>query len=264
MKRVIRCSAFETNSSSQHSIVVTKDDHMLTSDDMRTGWKESEEKELFYINKEGVWDIWGSEDLSFQRYPFDLLSTVEDKARYAIAEYCGEYTRYTDEEKVNFINDLIALLNEVIPRVWDIKLPKQYIDVYKDVDGNEVSRSHYVFRDREAEGEDGKRKYAYQDLDGVKHEVFWDYSEESPNIPGIDHQSAGLLTTFLKKKGITLKDFLFNKKYKVIIDGDEYDTWGKLKESGLIDLNDIVEEFGIIETYLENKGEDYDESEEDE
>lgn len=264
MKRVIRYSAFETNSSSQHSIVVTKDDRMLTSDDIRIGWDDSEGKELFYINKEGVWDIYSSNELSFQRYPFELLSTVEDKARYAIAEYCGEYTRYTDEEKVNFINDLIALLNEVIPGVWNIKLPKQYIDVYKDVDGNEVSRSHYVFRDREAEGEDGKRKYAYEDLDGVKHEVFWDYSEESPDIPGIDHQSAGLLTTFFSQKGITLKEFLFNKKYKVVVDGDEYDTFNKLKKSGLIDLNNIVEEFDFLDAYIYEKGEDYEESEEDE
>lgn len=263
MKRVIRYSAFETNSSSQHSIIVTKDDHMLTSDDMRTGWEEPEEKELFHINKEGVWDIYCSEELSFQRYPFELLSTVEDKARYAIAEYCGEYTRYTDEEKVNFINDLIALLNEVISGVWDIDLPKQYIDVFKDKNGNEVSKSHYVFRDGEAE-EDGKRKYAYADLNGIKHEVFWDCEVESLDIPGIDRQSAGLLTTFLKKKGITLKDFLFNKKYKVIIDGDEYDVWNKLKESGLIDLNDIVEEFDCSDAYKYEKGEDYDESEEDE
>lgn len=59
----------------------------------------------------------------------------------------------------------------------------------------------------------------------------------------IDHQSAGLLTNFLKDKGISLKEFLTNKKYTIIVDGDEYDTYRRMKNSGFINLDFIVEEY---------------------
>ena len=43
----------------------------------------------------------------------------------------------------------------------------------------------------------------------------------------------------MKFNNIDLKDFLLNTRYVVIIDGDEYDTWGKLKVSGIIDTDNI-------------------------
>ena len=78
MKKVIRRNCFETNSSSMHSIVVTKNDERLT------------EKEI----KDALWDrtilsIWNEENLCFGRYPFKVLSNLEDKVMYAIANYCG-------------------------------------------------------------------------------------------------------------------------------------------------------------------------------
>lgn len=55
----------------------------------------------------------------------------------------------------------------------------------------------------------------------------------------IDHQSADLLYDFLNEEGITLEEFLTNKKYVIVIDGDEYAEFEKWVKSGLINVDDI-------------------------
>ena len=52
---------------------------------------------------------------------------------------------------------------------------------------------------------------------------------------GIDHQSVGMLEHFIKEHNLTIEEALFNTKYIIIIDGDEYNTWCKMVESGIID-----------------------------
>lgn len=43
--------------------------------------------------------------------------------------------------------------------------------------------------------------------------------------------------------GITLKEFLINKRYFVIVDGDEYMVWHDLCHSGVVDRNRIEQEY---------------------
>ena len=52
-----------------------------------------------------------------------------------------------------------------------------------------------------------------------------------------------ILSPFLKNKNISVKEFLTNKKYVVIVDGDEYCIWEDLKDSGLVNIDEIEEEF---------------------
>ena len=52
-----------------------------------------------------------------------------------------------------------------------------------------------------------------------------------------------ILTGFLQHEGITLKEFLTNKKYVVIVDGDEYCIWDDVKQSGLVKLDNIEREY---------------------
>ena len=47
------------------------------------------------------------------------------------------------------------------------------------------------------------------------------------------------LQSFMEKYNITLREFLTNKKYIVIQDGDEYCIWEDLIASGLIDINSL-------------------------
>lgn len=44
---------------------------------------------------------------------------------------------------------------------------------------------------------------------------------------------------WLNSHGITMKEFLTNKKYVIVQDGDEYRIWEDLIRSGLIDMNAI-------------------------
>lgn len=66
--------------------------------------------------------------------------------------------------------------------------------------------------------------------------------------PGyIDHQSYGLLQRFVAEEGITLDEFVLNDKYIVIIDGDEYNRWDAIKETKIINMDDIEKEYSAME-----------------
>lgn len=66
------------------------------------------------------------------------------------------------------------------------------------------------------------------------------YNDEyEPFYGEVDHQSKGFVSNYLKTNNIDFKEFILNTKYNIIIDGDEYGEWEKIKESGLINLAEI-------------------------
>ena len=76
----------------------------------------------------------------------------------------------------------------------------------------------------------------------IKLPKVWYYGDDE------DHISYGcvdedVLTPFLEKEGITLKEFLTNKRYVVIVDGDEYCIWKSMKAAGIIDMDEIEKEY---------------------
>ncbi len=168
----IRRHTFETNSSSMHSLVVMKNGHECT--------KEEIEEDL-YISKDGIYRIWSEEDMMFERYPFDILSTPSDKFRYLIASFS-----HSEEKRKEII--------------------KAFLGVEKDIKEIEFPKN-------------------------------WD--SEEPFYGSIDHQSDGFIANYIDENKISFKEFLFNTKYKIIIDGDEYGIWEKMKEAGLINTNEI-------------------------
>ena len=76
MKRQIRRSCFETNSSSMHSLVIKKEDEYVDP---------KKESENIYIHDGALSMIW---NLYFDRVPFEILTSFYDKLRYAIASLC--------------------------------------------------------------------------------------------------------------------------------------------------------------------------------
>ena len=52
-----------------------------------------------------------------------------------------------------------------------------------------------------------------------------------------------ILSSFLAKENITLKEFLSNKKYIVIVDGDEYCIYESMKRCGMINADNIEKEY---------------------
>lgn len=96
-------------------------------------------------------------------------------------------------------------------------------------------------------------KYTGRSKIAFPRELHWDRIDDNGNVPStefygyVDHQSCRLLGGFLEKSGITMEEFLTNRKYMVIIDGDEYNFWRKMKESGIINTSVIGKEYSCFD-----------------
>lgn len=99
--------------------------------------------------------------------------------------------------------------------------------------------------------------YAYED--GAYDRILGEVKQYLPEIADIqlpkdyngettygyvDHQSSGLLQGFLKKNNVSIRDFIFNDRYIVVIDGDEYQTFERAIECGIIDMDNIEHVYG--------------------
>lgn len=81
-------------------------------------------------------------------------------------------------------------------------------------------------------------KIAYPNFKDFK---FPSYYNDEPTKPY--SQDYGRLKNFMNEKNISMKEFILNEKYVVIVDGDEYCIWSDFKNSGLIDLEAIDYEY---------------------
>lgn len=239
-KKVIRRNCFETNSSSMHSILITKNDTHVKPEEFTHDFKSNDPYPDDYIYMyNGKWQLRDVED-GYGRYPFQLLTTFEEKFKYALCEFCGDY--YGDEDEFyEKYNELERVASEIVPGLEKLDIYTKDVDIYLDKDGNEIK-----YKDLKYDGwdsEENATEYYYIDTNGEHQKAIIDTKNylEVPAIGMIDHQSHGLLTNFLKDKGITLEEFLTNKKYVICIDGDEYCTFDKYRRSGLLDKNFITE-----------------------
>ena len=236
MKRTVRWHCHETNSSSQHAICVTKKRGHVTR-------KELTDKN--YDNPENLW-IFKKEfetcvDEDFERWPFEILFTFHDKLRYAICAYMGRL--YPDDPE---FDEYQKMFKKIVRDLTGAELMLGHpvdFPIYLDEDGNELRRRSLEYDHYDPETEE--TVYAYKDKNGEKHLAKLDekYVNEAPKIGMIDHQSDGLLQNFLKETGISLEEFLTNKKYIIVIDGDEYQSWKRYKTAGIIDTNNIEAEY---------------------
>jgi hypothetical protein len=67
---------------------------------------------------------------------------------------------------------------------------------------------------------------------------FWCYQ-----VPFTGYVDENILSGFLNKEEISLEEYLTNKKYVVIQDGDEYCEYENFKKLGLINLDMIDHEY---------------------
>lgn len=245
--KVIRQDIFESNSSSQHSICVTKNDvHVKPEDFVYNEERDEYPDEYIYISSDGdtsngnlrLYHI----DEGYGRYPFMMLTTFKDKLKYALCEYLGPL--YEDDPLWEpTYNEFKEIVKEVLPGFEDFRFDTKDVDLYVDKDGNDI-----LTKDLRYDGWDSENnspKYYYLDKFGNKQPAIFNEEDymEMPRIGMIDHQSMGMLKNFIKDSGISLKEFLTNKKYVIIVDGDEYETWETYKRSGMIDLDFIVSEY---------------------
>lgn len=252
----LRANTFETNSSSSHSVIMMKHSHVLTPKEIQkqNKWldkRQGDERTLLLFGCEDInnyENYYGDAIAYFERYPFGILSTFYDKCRYASAEF-GE-KRWKEIKQIILEND---------DRFDDVILPTDTQTAYINPVTKEVLKYCNCITDLTC------KTYMYYEEEDVhqrtartriitrskKGDIIDAEKIEMPcKFTGsIDHQSQGLLSRFMKSNDVDLKDFLLNTRYVVIIDGDEYDTWGKLKVSGIIDTDNIQVEENIFSRY---------------
>ena len=125
--RQVRRSVFETNSSSSHSIVLTKKDHEITEKDLLT---VNDDGLSCYrgidLQEDGKW-LFRGEDLVFGSYPFRILCTLKDKTAYAIASYCAYACADAPEQGLEKIAEIIkSVVPEFTGFVFDEKAPEVF------------------------------------------------------------------------------------------------------------------------------------------
>ena len=258
MKYQVRKNCFETNSSSMHSLIVTKKNEnvRMTQNEIRDEFYLNEEwyKERHKNDEKEIVEIdpWNND---FGRSPFSVLSSFRDKLAYAIAEYCGNnysIKSYVKSEQI-FDDVFEPLLINLIgcDEVEYGKMNYRHFEIYSDVSGeylDEVEQVPYdnlIYikkEDRDGMSNDELVSGHYKNIskDGRPIEEAW---FDIPDFGTIDHQSSGLLKEFLRDNNFTLEDYLVRKDIVVIIDGDEYDELGNLIECGLIKKDSIVLRF---------------------
>lgn len=232
MKKQIRRSVFETNSSSMHSLVVMKKastyskDEILDSfylfDDIETGEEDC------------VWEI-RDYDLEFRRSSFRSLGNFHDKWLYACASLVREYKddMYNQLEQIalKYVPGLkkiqIPFITEHIPNKDDEKFNDN--DYYQEYGKTENELAEYLMQKEK----DWDIEIVYWESNG-----YWYFKK-----PYTGYVDEDILSGFLEKKNISIEEFLLNKRYVVIQDGDEYCYWKDIKNTGLINIDMIDHEY---------------------
>lgn len=90
----------------------------------------------------------------------------------------------------------------------------------------------------------------FKEIERIVTEVVWEcngiklpkmrWGDDEPSYGYVDED---ILTPFLNDEGISLREFLTNKKYVVIVDGDEYCIWNSMKDAGLVNMDEIEKEY---------------------
>lgn len=257
MKYQIRKSVWESNSSSMHSLVVTKKNSniRMTQEEIRHEFYLDEDwyKERHKNNEEEIVKIdpWDNE---FGRSPFNVLVTFIDKLAYAIAEYCGN--NYSIESYIKGEKTFDEMFRPLLIRLigcddvewdrWDDRPFEIYVgsgDNLDEVEQVPYNKLIYVDKDERKDlSEDDLVRGMYKnvDIDGRPIEEAW---FDIPKFGSIDHASSGLLKRFLKDNNLSLEDYLVRKDVVVIITGDEYSTLSDMFECGLINKDSIVLQF---------------------
>lgn len=221
MKRQIRRGCFESNSSSQHSLVVMKNDDHYTVQEILKG---------LYIQKDGVWDVC---ELDFGRAPFRALGTFKMKWLYACASLVEEYNDDAYKE-------LEALAFKYVPGLKRIELPMTTTCIInKDLEENK----DYEYGKTEEE----LNKYLEQKEKnwGIETIEYWEdrHGNFCFSIPYTGQTDEPFLQRFLEHEKLSLEEYLTNRKYVIIQDGDEYCYWQDMKNAGLVNSDAIDHEY---------------------
>lgn len=234
MKRQIRRSTFETNSSSMHSLTVMKRNERYTPEEIMEDMWLSDDKET--REKDCVWNIWNESDLDFGRSPFRALATFKEKWLYACASLVRDYNDDTYKE-------LVGIALKYVPNLKKVVMPTT-TGTIENKDNPRFANDEWT--QKYGKTEDELAEYLMQKEKDWDMEIeywetergYWKYDK-----PYTGYVDKDILSGFLKNEGITLEEYITNKKYVVIQDGDEYCYWDDMKKAGLVNMDAIDHEY---------------------
>jgi hypothetical protein len=204
MKRQIRRSVFETNSSSMHSLIIMKENAYYTEEEVRQQLQLSEAGMLRQDER----------DTDFGKSPLRVLTTMKDKIFYTMGALC----KYKNDEVYREICDAIR---SYIPEFVDIDL-KLRISIYPK----------WKWSEEEIRNEYGPGNYMDKGSAWYVKDYELGYVNRGSN-----------LQSFFEEYGITVREFLCNKRYVVVTDGDEDRIYFGMKALGLINDEEIEVEY---------------------
>lgn len=87
---------------------------------------------------------------------------------------------------------------------------------------------------------DGFTDFEFDTKDYVWDSEVKDYVEADEPVPNYGGTDDYQIEGWLKKYNVPLEEFLTNKRYIVVVDGDEYQIFDHIKKSGLFDASKII------------------------
>lgn len=151
---------------------------------------------------------------------------------------------YTREE----INKNFYMIDGIV-RLWESSLefyrsPFDMLVTFKDKlryaiassNGNLVDECREICK----KYVDGFIDFEFDTKDYVWDSNVKDYVEAKSPVPTYGGTDDYQIEGWLKYYNISLEEFLTNKRYIVVVDGDEYCVWSNIKNSGLVDVKKIV------------------------
>lgn len=87
---------------------------------------------------------------------------------------------------------------------------------------------------------DGFTDFEFDTKDYVWDSEVKDYVEADEPVPNYGGTDDYQIEGWLKKYNVSLEEFLTNKRYIVVVDGDEYQIFDHIKKSGLFDTSKII------------------------
>jgi hypothetical protein len=205
----VRSNCFETNSSSMHSICISKKSNRVYDEyDMTLGNGYNIEDGVFHLLK------YSSDTDGYHRAPFEVLVDPIEKLRYLVGLFVSY--KYHPEKKGH---DAYEYFIEP-----DAK--KEFDELIKKATGCDSVQYYYDTFD------DGQE---------------WPYTSTS-------NDSGENVYSFIKRKGLTFEQVVFDPRISIQVDGDEYQEFKKMFELGLINKDAIEDissgtEFWFDEDY---------------
>lgn len=152
---------------------------------------------------------------------------------------------YTREE----INKNFYVTKKGIVRLWESSLefyrsPFDMLVTFKDKlryaiassNGNLVDECREICK----KYVDGFIDFEFDTKDYVWDSEVKDYVEAKVPVPNYGGTDDYQIEGWLKKYNVSLEEFLTNKRYIVVVDGDEYQIFDHIKKSGLFDTSKII------------------------